>query len=123
MTNNLFATLLSWLGLLVHLVVGFLVLRRLGSPRLLPLLNLMIAGAVLVYWIRQWYDYLFGGILWYATDQLMPLYALIVVVVASLSLAGRYQGTVFHWVVFGVDTTVFIVAVYLATFLRFNRLF
>jgi hypothetical protein len=122
MTNNAALTALAWLALTIHLVVGVVVLRRAANPSLLPLLNLIAAGCVLAYWGRRWFGYLFRSITWYASDQLIPLAALVVAIMAILTLSGRYHSTTFHWLVYGLDTLVLIGAVLFLTFFRMNRL-
>jgi hypothetical protein len=119
---------LAWIGVAAHLCVGFIVLRRsasLSTHRLLPMLNLSIALCVLAYWSRVWYAYAMRGVTWYATDQLVPLYAAVVAIASILHLAGRYDGRLAHsfqWLVFGVDALTFIVAALYLTFLRFDRM-
>ena len=111
-----------WIAFVVHLLVGGLALRRTSGVGLLPLLNLATAGCVLAYWMTRWYSYIFHGIIWYATDQLMPLYALLVCVLSVLALTGRYDGTWPHWIAFVVHTLVLVAALFFFTFVRFNRM-
>jgi hypothetical protein len=122
MSNNTVLGVVVWLLLAIHLVVGVIVWRQKGSVTLLPVVNLAVAASVLAYWGQRWFGYLFRGITWYASDQLIPAYALVVAVVSILALSGRYSGTLFHWVVFGVDTLVVVAAVLFVTFFRMNRL-
>ena len=119
---------LAWIGFTAHLVVGIMTLRRpaeLPARPLLPLLNLAVAVCVLVYWAREWYGYLTRDITWYATDQLVPAYAIAVAVASGLALAGRYDNRFTHeiqWLVFGVDALVLTGAVFYFTFARFDRM-
>jgi hypothetical protein len=119
---------LAWIGVAAHLCVVFIVLRRptaLSTQRLLPLLNLVLAAGVLAYWARVWYGYAMRGVTWYATDQLVPLYAAAVAIASVLYLAGRYDSRLAHsfqWLVFGVDALTLIVAALYLTFVRFDRM-
>ena len=115
-----------WVGLVAHLLVGVVALRApagTSARALLPLVNLVVAAGVLAYWAREWYGYLANGVTWYASDQVVPLYAAAVAVVSGLALAGRYDGRAAHWVAFAVDTLVLVVAALYVTFVRFDRLF
>jgi len=114
--------LLVWLAVLLHTIVGLLVWRR---PNLFPLVSLLqaiYAFGVLAYWAQRWYGYLFRGITWYATDQLFPLYALIVLCLAVASLAGRPGFTLPLWVIYWVHALVLGVAVWVVTSFRITRL-
>ena len=119
---------LAWLGVAAHLCVVVVALswRAERSPhRLLALLNLAIAICVLAYWAQVWYGYVARGITWYATDQLLPLYAIAVAVASGLALTGRFVGRLafgIQWFVFAVDAIVFIAAALYLTFARFDRL-
>jgi hypothetical protein len=119
---------LAWIGLAAHLVVGVAMLRRpaeLASRPLLPMLNLALAACVLAYWVREWYGYATRGIAWYATDQLAPLYAAAVAVMAILALTGRFDGRSAHWIqwiVFTVDALILTAASLYLTFARFDRM-
>ncbi|MDB4883343.1 MAG: hypothetical protein JWL95_2109 [Gemmatimonadetes bacterium] len=118
------ATLMAipWLALAAHVAVGVVVGRRWSSLPLLPLINLATAACVLLYWAQRWYGYLFRGVTWYGTDQLMPLYAILVCVLAGLTLTGRLTATAPHWVVFGVDAVALLGAALLFSFVRITRL-
>jgi hypothetical protein len=113
----------AWLGLAIHLAVGAVVLRHKAPVSLLAVLNLVTAGSVLIYWGVRWYGYLFRGITWYASDQLIPAYALLVSLLCVLALTGRYHGVAVHGVVFGVNTLVLLSAALFFTFFRMTRLF
>jgi hypothetical protein len=78
---------------------------------------------VLAYWGRRWFGYLFRGITWYATDQLIPLCALLVFILAILTLSGRYNGVGLHWVIFVITTLVLLAAALFFSFFRMTRLF
>jgi hypothetical protein len=114
---------ITWLALGTQLLVGAAVARHRAPASLIPLLNLVAAAAVLAYWGRRWFGYLFRGITWYATDQWIPAYALLVCVLAGLTLAGRYQGTVAHWLIFGLNTLVLLGAAVFFSSFRMTRLF
>jgi hypothetical protein len=120
--NNAVPMAIAWLALAAHVAIGIAARRRLSDLPLLPLLNLAAALCVLAYWVQKWYGYLTKGITWYVTDQLLPLYAILVCVLAGLAIAGRYSGSVPNWVVFGVDTTALLAAALFLTFFRMNRL-
>jgi hypothetical protein len=118
--------LIAWIGLVAHLVVGIVALRRSAGSSLhslLPLLNLAVAVCVLAYWARVWYGYVARGVTWYVSDQLMPLYALAVVVASALALAGRYDGRALHWIIFAIDALALAGAALYLTFANFSRLF
>jgi hypothetical protein len=38
---------------------------------------------VVIYWAHDWRGYIFAGYTWSATDQLMPLYAILASVIAA----------------------------------------
>lgn len=97
-------------ALVLHLLVGVLVGTRRTDLPLLPLLNVAVALCVLGYWIPRWYAYATKGIIWYASDQLVPFYAIVVCLLSGVALAGRYRGSVPHWIVFGVDAAVLLAA-------------
>ena len=113
---------LTWLALAVHVIVGILVWRRVTSVPLLPWLNLVMALGVLSYWIPRWISYVTRGIIWYATDQLVPLFALVVVVLAAFSLTGRMHTMVPHWVIYAIHFAVSIAAVVFVSTFRITRL-
>jgi len=109
---------MAWVGLGLHLLVGIVSLRSAGPRQLVPAVNLLIAACVILYWAQRWYSYLFRGITWYASDQLMPLYAILVCVLAAGTLAGRYTAVTLNWIVFAVHAAVFVGAVLFVTFFR-----
>ena len=106
----------------MHLLVAALALRRISELPLVPLVNMAVALCILLYWMRNWYGYLFRGITWYASDQLLPLYGLVVFVLCLFTLAGRYRGAVPHAVGFGADALVLLAAALFVTFFRMDRL-
>jgi hypothetical protein len=121
--GNILVPAIAWLALAVHIAVGVATLRRVSALPLLPLLNLAVAVGVLGYWIPRWYGYLVRGVHWYATDQIVPLYALVVCGLAMSTLTGRPMSNVPHWIVFGIDTMVLIGAVVFFALFKINRLF
>ena len=78
---------------------------------------------MLAYWIPKWYSDAIQGITWYATDQLVPLYALLVAALAVATLSGRYLSPVPHWVVFVIDALVLLAAAVFFSLFRMDRLF
>jgi len=98
------------LALGLHLFVGVMVSTRRTDLPLLPLLNLAVALCVLGYWIPRWYAYATQGIIWYASDQLVPFSAIVICLLSGVALAGRYRGSVPHWIVFGIDAAVLLAA-------------
>ena len=121
--NDASIAVLVWCVLALHLAVGIVVRTRRSDLPLLPLLNLVVALCIVGYWIPRWYSYAAKGIAWHATDQLVPLYAILVCLLSGFALAGRYRGMLPHWVVFGVDAAVLVAfAIYMTT-VRFDRMF
>ena len=114
---------IAWVALALHVVVGLVTLRSGESRPLVPLLNLACATGVLAYWAYRWFGYPFRGVTWYATDQLIPLYALLVCVLTVLSLSGRYPAVALNWLVFFINGLVLVAAVLFMAFFRINRLF
>jgi hypothetical protein len=121
MSTNTIVTTLVWFAFGVHVVAG-IIGRRPGGLPVVAGVNLLSAACVLSYWVVQWYSYLVRGIKWYATDQLVPLYALVVLLAALLTLTGRYQASWPTWVFFAIDTAVLVAAVLYFSFVRFDRL-
>lgn len=117
------ASLIAVGGFGLHLVVGVMAFRRGPPPTLLVWLNLASGLGVLAYWVQRWYSYVVNGITWYATDQLLPLYALLVCLFSILTLAERVSGHRLHWLVFGLHAIVLLVAALFLLFVRFDRLF
>jgi len=113
----------AWLALAIQLLVGAAVVRHRASVSLLAVLNLVAGASVLVYWSWRWFGYLFRGITWYATDQLIPAYALVICLLAVLTLWGRYQGVGVHWFIFGLNALVLLAAALFFSFFRMTRLF
>lgn len=108
---------LAWLGVVVHLVVG-VVARRLGDVRPVAAVNLVVALGVLAYWANEWYGYVTRGYSWSASDQLIPLYAFAVAVLAGLTFAGWRGAAVPDWIAFVVDGLVLLAAGLFAIFFR-----
>ena len=114
---------LAWLAVAAHALVAVLAWRRPGGAPLVPSLNLVVALAVLGYWASRWYGYATRGVTWYATDQLIPLYALVVGGLAAASLAGRLHAGAPQGIAFGIDALVLLAAALFFSFFRMNRLF
>lgn len=112
----------TWAAFVVHVLVGLAVLRRWSTWPLLPFLNLAVALCVLAYWLPKWFSYASQGIIWYANDQLVPLYAVLVGALAVFTLTGRY-GVVPHWIVFVIDALVLLAAALFFSLFRMDRLF
>ena len=121
--SDSFIIVIAWIAVAVHVVIAIAVRRRMTDLPFVPLLNLATALCVLAYWGQRWYGYLTKGITWYLSDQALPLWAILVCVLSGLSLAGRYNGTLPHWLVFGIDGLVLLAAALFFTFFRMNRLF
>lgn len=121
--SNLALITIAWLAVAAHVAVGVAVHRRVSDLPLVPLLNLGTALCVLAYWVQKWFGYINNGITWHFSDQLLPLYAIVVCVVAVTRIAGRYNGALPHWIIFGVDALALLAAALLFTFFRMNRLF
>lgn len=121
--SNIALITVAWLAVAVHIAAAIATRRRLSDLPLVPLVNLGMAVCVLIYWAQRWHGYLARGVTWYATDQLLPLYALLVCALAALTLGGRYAGTLPHWVIFGVHAVGVCLAALFLTFFRIGRLF
>ena len=117
MTNFQFAAL-AWTAFALHIVVGIVTVRSEGRRPWLPLLNLTIAICVLAYWASRWYGYLFRGVIWYASDQAIPLYAVLVCVLAVTSLSGRHRLVALDWAAFAIHSVVVVGAVLFVTFFK-----
>ena len=109
---------LAWCGLGLHLLVGVLALRSAGPRQLVPAVNLLTAACVIAYWGQRWYGYLFRGITWYASDQVLPLYAILVCVLAAATLTGRFTAVTLNWIAFAVHAAVFVAAVLFVSLFR-----
>ena len=119
---NVLLTVLTWIAVIVHVSVAFVAWRRSPSLPVIAITNLVVGLGVLGYWVPRWYSYFAKGILWYYTDQLVPLYALIVVAMAVATIAGRVQATVINWLFFGVNTLVIVAAALFFSVFRMKRL-
>lgn len=113
---------LIWFAVIAHLTAGVLSWRRGSALPLLPLINLAVAACVVVYWMVRWYGVIARGILWYATDQLLPLYALAVCLFSGLALAGKVVAAPVHWVIFCLQFLVLIAAALFFTFFKITRM-
>lgn len=122
MTNIQF-TALAWIALLGHAIVGVLAWRHLGDARLLPVLNAFAAICVIAYWTMRWYGNISRGAVWYWTDQLVPLYAIVSLCAALMTLTGRMQVTWPNILVFVVNSMASVAAVLFVSTFRVNRLF
>jgi len=120
--SNITVIAMAWLGFIVHLVVGLVALRRLGTLPLVPVVNGAIALAILAYWVPRWYSYFFQGITWYASDQAFPLYALAVLGLCVATLAGPFKGPMLHGLVFSFHGLLLLAAALFFTFFKMDRL-
>ena len=120
--KNVLPALIAWLALAAHVVVFVIVRRRSTDVPVVAMLNLAVALCILAYWAQKWYSYIARDITWYVTDQLVPLYAIVVCVLAGVTLTTRLRLTVPHWVVFSIDTFVFVGAVLFFSFFRMTKL-
>lgn len=114
--------ILAWSALIMQILVGVAIVRHKAPSSLIVVLNLVAASLVLGYWGRRWFGYLFRGISWSATDQLIPAYALLVCLLALLTLSGRYRGVGVHFWIFGVHTLILLAAALFFSFFRMTRL-
>ena len=119
--SNLAITAIAWVGLGVHVLVAILARRSAQWRLLVPAVNFIIAACVVVYWAQRWFGYFFRGITWSASDQWMPLYAILVCVLAAGTLAARWSATTLNWLAFTIDAVVFVGAVLFVTFFRMKR--
>jgi hypothetical protein len=120
--SNVAVVTIAWGGFVAHLVAAILARRRLVELPVVPLVNLVTSSLVLAYWAQRWYGYVFQGISWSATDQLLPLYASIVCVLAAVAMWGRSGGTL-QWVFLLIDGIALLGAAMLFSVLRFDRMF
>jgi len=119
--SNTMVTILVWSAVAAHVAV--LVLWRRSTWNLLPLINLAMAALVLGYWVPRWISYARRGVTWYASDQLVPAYALFVCTLSILTLSKRVTATKLSWTVFGADFIILSAAALFFTFYRTRRLF
>lgn len=113
---------LVWFAVIAHLTFGVLSWRR-GTPLpLIPFLNLAVAACVVAYAIVRWYGVIAHGTIWYASDQLLPLYALAVCVFSVMALVGKVAATPVHWAIFCVQSLVLVAAVLFFTFFKMTRM-
>ncbi len=113
---------ITWLAFAIHLVVGVIALRGMSTLPLVPVVNAALAASVLGYWMTRWYSYFFHGITWYLSDQALPLYAVVVLVLSVATLAGRFKGGIVHGVILGIDGGVLLAAALFFTFFKMDRL-
>lgn len=114
---------LTWTSFAVHLAVGIAAFRHWTDLPLVPIVNAAVALAVLGYWATRWYSYLFQGVKWYASDQLLPLYAAMVLAFSVATLAGSFKGTALHGVFLSIDGLALLGAALLFSFMKFDRMF
>ena len=113
---------LVYLVVVAHLFIGTLAWRRGSALPLIPLVNLPVAACVVAYALKRWYGVIAHGIIWYGTDQLLPLYALAVCIFSALALFGKVGGAPVHWIIFAVQLTVLIAAALFFTFFKMTRM-
>jgi hypothetical protein len=111
-------TTLAWLGLAAHIMAAIAAGRRVGDVRLVAGVNLIVALGIVGYWTTRWYAYVADGVQWNITDQLFPLFAVLVASLATGTLAGWWTLAWLHWTVLTIDGLVFMGAVLYATFFR-----
>ncbi|HEV7990361.1 MAG TPA: hypothetical protein VGP25_00960 [Gemmatimonadaceae bacterium] len=112
---------LTWGAFAVHAAAAIVMRRRMVEFPLVALVNFATALCVLAYWAQRWYGYLAHGTTWYASDQLLPSYALIVCVLAAMTMANRISGTA-QWVILAIDGVVLLGLALLFSVLRFDRM-
>ena len=113
---------IAWLALLLHVAAGVLARRRPPSTTPIVWLNLAAALCVIAYAARDWYAIITRELTWYLSDQLVPLAAVLICLLSGLTLAGRYNGTLPHWQVYGLDVFILLGAAAYLTFFKLNRL-
>ncbi len=114
---------LTWICFAIHLTVAVAARRHLAPRPLIPMVNAAVAVAVLAYWVTRWYSYIFQGIKWYASDQALPLYAVIVLALSVATLVGSFKGTVIHGAILSIDGVALLAAALFFTFFKLDRLF
>lgn len=120
--NNRTLQVAVWLAFACQIVCGAAAASRKAPASTLVVLNLVAAASVVAYWGWQWFGYLFRGITWYASDQLLPTYALAVATLSLFTLFGRIEAVGVHRVIFGLHTLVLLLAALFFTFFRMSRL-
>ena len=113
---------LVYVVVIAHLFIGTLAWRRGSALPLVPLLNLGVAACVVAYALKRWYGVIAHGIIWYGTDQLLPLYALAVCIFSILALTGKVSGAPLHWIIFVLQLLVLIAAALFFTFFKMTRM-
>lgn len=121
--GNTALTGLAWTAVAIHVCGGTIAWRRGTTIPLLPLINLATALCVVAYAAKDWVDVFTRGITWYASDQLLPAYAIFVCVFAGLALSGRIAAAPWHWAIFALHLAALLAAALFFTFFRMNRLF
>jgi hypothetical protein len=119
--SNFAVVMIVWVGVLGHLAAAIVSRRRLVDIPIVPLVNLVTSALVLADWAQRWYGYLFQGITWYASDQLLPLYALIVCVLSAMAMRSGSIGAL-QWVFLAIDGVALLGAAILIGVLRFDRM-
>ena len=112
-----FPVFVVWFGLAAHVAALVIVRRRSTDAPVVAILNLAVALCVLAYWAQKWYSYIVRDITWYYTDQLVPLYAIVVCILSAVTLSSRHTLGIPHWVVFSINAFVLIgFALFFSTF-------
>ena len=112
----------AWIAVAVHATAGFVVVRRITALPVLPVVNALVALGLLAYWVPKWQAYATGNISWYMSDQVVPLYALVVLVLSGAALAGRISAPAPVWIVFSIDLLAILGMALFLTFFRMDRL-
>ncbi len=120
--RNIFPAFVVWLGLAAHVAALLIVRRRSTDAPVVAILNLAVVLCVLTYWAQKWYSYIVHDITWYYTDQLVPLYAIVVCILSAVTLSSRHTLGLPHWVVFSIDAFVLIGAALFFSFFRITKL-
>ena len=113
---------LTWTCFAIHLGIGVAAARGWSTLPLVPLVNAATAAAVLAYWMTRWYTYFFQDIKWYASDQALPLYAVVVLAFSVATLVSSFKGTVLHGVILGIDGLALLAAALFFTFFKMDRM-
>ncbi|MDH5179546.1 MAG: hypothetical protein OEZ39_11970 [Gammaproteobacteria bacterium] len=114
----LFLILLS-----LHIGVAVFVLQHRGDVRLPPIVNLVIAVILIIYWADRWYTYLADKVYINKASALVLLFAVVVMSISVLHLSGHEFAGTLHWVFYTVHSiTLLLLLLFYRTFQR-NRLF